>query len=67
MSLLPFDYARCNGATDANGLTHTNCSSCKRLLWAYPQGQRSPWFTTPPMNAGTGKCPKFLPVPDGDN
>lgn len=67
MSLLPFDVCRCHGAVDANGLTHTACSTCKLLLWAKPDGPRSPYFLHPPINHETGRCEAFSPVPDGDN
>lgn len=51
---LPNDCARCMGTQ------WKPCDTCRRMLWAMPDGERSIWIA-PPMEK-EGDCPMYWPV-----
>jgi hypothetical protein len=49
---LPFDICRCNGWRDETNKLVTPCATCRRVLEQQPSGERTPWFTEPPLKNG---------------
>jgi len=60
VNVLPFDCSRCVGVSTDEGELVSPCNQCRRILWAKPQGPRSPWIA-PERNAH-GHCPNFWSV-----
>jgi hypothetical protein len=59
MNELAFDVCRCNGVREDDRLV-APCETCRRVLEQQPAGERTPWFTEPPLK--DGECQYVVPV-----
>ncbi len=63
MPVIPFDCTRCEGVRDEDGLLVHPCNKCRRVLWAEPASNNSPWFTFPPREKKGAKCTALWRIP----